>query len=132
MSETADHAIRSADDAAAFARRWINEWNALDVEAVLAHFDGAARFTSPKAAVTSGRATLEGKDALRAYWLAALSRVESLRFTLDRALWDAERSELVIVYVAAINGVTNRACEVMRFNADGLVMEGEALYGATL
>lgn len=132
MTDSAPQLPRTAADADVFARRWVAEWNALDVESVLAHFDDASRFTSPRAAATTGEATLTGKDALRAYWLTALAKIQSLQFTLDRALWDAERSDLAVVYVAAINGVTTRACEIMRFNADGLVIEGEALYGAAL
>jgi hypothetical protein len=122
----------TAADAATFAAGWIATWNDKDVETVLSHFDEAARFTSPKAAATVGRATVEGKAALRAYWTAAVVRIESIHFTLDRALWDATRSELTVVYTAEINGKRNRACEFMRFNDAGLVIEGEAMYGADL
>lgn len=118
-------------EAEAFARRWVEHWNALDVEAVLSHFDDGARFTSPRAAARVGTATVEGKDALRAYWDASKTQISAIRFTLDHMLWDAERQELAIVYDAEINGQRNRACEFLRFNGDGRAVQGEAMYGAS-
>jgi hypothetical protein len=122
----------NSDDAESFARQWIHDWNKLDVEAVLSHFADTARFTSPRAVATVGKATVERKDELRSYWRAALGRIQSLMFTLDHALWDPERRELCIVYVAAINGQSARTCEFMRFGPDALVIEGEAMHGASL
>jgi hypothetical protein len=118
------------DQAEAFAREWIETWNRLDVEGILAHFDDAARFTSPKAAQRVGRATVEGKEDLRVYWSAAAAAISSITFTLDHVLWDADRRELVIVYDAEINGQKNRACEFLRFGEGGHAVQGEAMYGA--
>jgi steroid delta-isomerase len=118
------------DQALDLARHWIDAWNARDVETVLGHFDDSVRFTSPKAATITGNALVVGKDALRAYWTAALSRITSIRFTLDRALWDDDRATLTIVYQAELNGQKNRACEFLRFGEGGAAVEGEAMYGA--
>jgi hypothetical protein len=120
------------DQAETFAHEWIETWNRLDVEGILAHFDDAARFTSPKAAQRVGRATLEGKDDLRGYWSPAAAGITSITFTLDHAVWDADRRELVIVYDAEINGQKNRACEFLRFGEGALAVQGEAMYGAGL
>jgi hypothetical protein len=122
--------VTDARDASAYAEAWTAAWNRRDVEEVLSHFDEDCRFTSPRAQTTVGRATVEGKEALRVYWNTALSRITSLCFTLDRALWDPERRTVAVLYNAEINGQRTRACEVMRFNAAGLVVEGEGLYGA--
>ncbi len=118
------------EGAEALAARWVVEWNRKDVEAVLAHFDEGVRFTSPRAAAVVGTATLAGKGALRDYWNAAAARIETIRFTLAHTVWDEERQELVIVYQGEIDGRSFRACEFMRFGAAGLVVEGEAMYGA--
>jgi hypothetical protein len=118
------------DQAETFAREWIETWNRLDVEGILAHFDDAARFTSPKAAQRVGRATVEGKDDLRGYWSAAAAGINSITFTLDHIVWDGDRRELVIVYDAEINGQKNRACEFLRFGEGELAVQGEAMYGA--
>jgi steroid delta-isomerase len=112
------------------ARHWIAAWNARDVETVLAHFADSARFTSPKAVAATGKGSVEGKSELRKYWESRLALIQSLRFTLDRVLWDEESRTATIVYVADINGQPLRACEMLRFGADGLAVEGEAMYGA--
>ena len=118
------------EEAEAFARHWIDAWNSRDVEMVLSHFAEAVRFTSPKAALRVGTATVDGKDALRAYWNASVAQIHSLHFTLEHVVWDSERSELAIVYDAEINGQKSRACEFLRLGGDGRAEEGEAMYGA--
>lgn len=120
------------DDACRFTARWIDAWNAFDVEGVLALFADGAIFSSPKAAVLTGSGLVRGKDALRAYWGTARSRIRSLRFSLDRFTFDPTTGEVVIVYEASIDGERKRACELFRFDEDGKVASGEAMYGVTL
>lgn len=114
-----------------FVRDWITAWGRKDVDAVLAHYAESATFRSPKAEAIVGRARLEGKAALAEYWRAAVARIDTIRFELDHAHWAAETRTLTIVYVAELAGRRARACEVMRFDAEGLVVEGEAFYGGT-
>lgn len=120
----------TAEQVTALARHWIDSWNARDLEAVLGHFDDAARFTSPKAVPVMGRATVEGKEELRRYWQGRLALIRHLRFTLDRVLWDGAERALTIVYVAEIDDRKTRACEFLRLGDSGLAVEGEAMYGA--
>ncbi len=120
------------EQASELASHWVASWNARDVEAVLGHFHDDVRFTSPKAATITGNAVVSGKSALRAYWTAALSKITSLRFTLDRALFDDASGTLTIVYRAELNGQSNRACEFLRFGSGHQALEGEAMYGAGL
>lgn len=115
-----------------FAREWVAAWGRKDVDAVLAHYAEGAVFRSPKAQAIVGNAVLEGKAALAAYWRAAVARIETIHFELERAHWAAEGRTLTVVYVADLAGRRARACEVMRFGDDGLIVEGEAFYGATL
>jgi hypothetical protein len=49
------------DEIVEAAHRWIDAWNARDVESVLGHFEESARFTSPKALATTGCAIVEGR-----------------------------------------------------------------------
>jgi hypothetical protein len=119
----------TSDEASAFAQRWADEWNRHDVEAVLAHFAEHAVFSSPVALRVTGEATIHGKQALRAYWDRALANHASLHFAVKRVLWDADRSELAIIYDRAINGQHDRGTEVLTFDADGCVVRGEAFYG---
>jgi ketosteroid isomerase-like protein len=71
-------------DAEAFARSWIDAWNAHDLDAVLAHFADDVTFSSPLIATLMGEpsATVHGKAALRAYWEEGLRRIPDLRFEL--------------------------------------------------
>jgi len=114
----------------AFAESWIAAWNRRDVDAVLAHFAEEAQFVSPVAAKVVGRPTLRNKKELEDYWRAALARIASLEFKLDHAAWDEQRRELHVVYEASLNGERKRACEIMRFDASGRQIRGEAFYGA--
>lgn len=114
-----------------FARDWVDAWNRRDAEAVLAHYAEDAVFTSPKAERIVGTARLVGKAALRAYWQAALAQIASIRFTLDAASWSPRAQTVTVLYQAELNGAAPvRATEIMRFR-DGLVSQGEALYGAS-
>lgn len=117
------------NEALRYAETWIANWNRLDVEAVLATFEDGVAFTSPRALATVGVGTVHGKEALRAYWAKALSRITSLRFALERALWDPETSELAIIYVSEVNGVEKRVSENLHFGQRGKVDVAEVFHG---
>jgi ketosteroid isomerase-like protein len=117
------------DQATAFASEWAAAWNERAIERVLAHFDENVVFTSPTALAAVGVGTVRGKAALRAYWTAALERLTSLRFSIDRVLWDPETRELAIVYASEIDGRVKRVSENLRFGPDGLVVAAEVFHG---
>ena len=114
------------------AAAWIAAWNRKDIDTLMEHFAADAVFVSPRARELTGSATVSGSAAIRSYWLAAMARAERFDFRLDRALWDEQVRELVVVYVSSRDGVRRRACEIMRFDRDGRQVYGEALYGAEL
>ena len=115
-----------------FVQGWIDAFNRRDVEAVLEHFADDVEFTSPVAQTVVGRGTIEGKAALRAYWEEALRQRKTSHFTLDHSIWDSDRRELAIVFMRDVDGERRRACELLRFDESGLVVQGEALHGAAL
>ena len=117
------------DQAAAFAAAWAAAWNERAVERVLSHFDDNVSFTSPTAISVVGVGTVRGKQALRAYWNAALARIGTLRFTVDGIMWDSDTSELAIVYVSEIDGRVRRVSENLTFGANGLVVSAEVFHG---
>jgi len=117
------------DDALQFAASWIEAWNRRDIEQVLATFDDAVEFTSPRALATVGVATVRGKQELRAYWQTALARISSLRFVLDRALWDPERRELAIVYMSQVNDEQKCVSENFCFGPNGTVNAVDVFHG---
>ena len=117
------------DDARTFAARWAEAWNARDIERVLAHFHDDVVFTGPTALAVMGTPTVRGKEALRAYWATALSRLTSLRFTVDRVVWDAEGRELAIIYTSETDGKARRVSENLVFDAAGRVVAAEVFHG---
>jgi len=112
------------------AEEWIAAWNRRDLAAVTGPFADDACFISPKAASVTGRARVEGKAALLDYWTRALVGRPPVEFRLDRVLCDVERREMLVLYDRILGDRSSRACEVMRFDAAGRQIEGEALYGA--
>ena len=119
----------TGEEARTFAEQWAAAWNELAVERVLAHFDDQVSFTSPTALAVVGTATVRGKPALREYWKTAVARVGSLRFTVDRVLWDDGTRELAIIYDADIGGRKRRVSENLKFGTDGLVESAEVFHG---
>ena len=117
-------------DARVFADRWISDWNRKDVEAVLSHFSESVVFTSPRAKVVVGSASVNGKSSLREYWTKAIDRIQTIHFTLDYVI--SEEDRMSIVYIAEIDGRRMRCVEFMVFGDDGLVREGEAMHGIEL
>jgi steroid delta-isomerase len=117
-------------DPTAFTRRWIAAWNRRDIDAVLALYAETAIFITPKAEDIIGRAEARGKTELRQYLSAASAQIGTLVFTYEQAAWDPLQRVLTMLYVATIDGVSRRAAEIVTFNADELIVRGEALYGA--
>ena len=116
-------------EAQAFAEQWASDWNKLAIERVLVHFDDRVAFTSPTAAAVVGVPTVSGKQALREYWNKAVARVGSLRFIVDRVLWDEAGRELAIIYTADIGGRKRRVSENLTFGVDGRVVSAEVFHG---
>ena len=119
-------------DVHAFANQWIADWNRRDVEAVLTHFSEDVVFISPRAGAVCGSPKVAGKLKLREYWTKALSRVQTIHFTLDHVVSDCDRLLVGIVYTSEINGKRMRSVEFLRFGEDGLISEGEAMHGIEL
>ena len=117
------------EDAETFATRWADAWNARAIERVLGHFHQDVVFTSPTALAVVGSPTVRGQEALRSYWTAALGRIGSLRFTVDRVLWDPVRRELGIIYTSEIDGNSKRVSENLTFDESGQVVAAEVFHG---
>ncbi|MDA2893786.1 nuclear transport factor 2 family protein [Mycolicibacterium sp. BiH015] len=112
-------------DADQFAREWVRAWNDHDIEAVLTHFDDAVLFTSPVAlkVLPSTGGVVQGKAALREYWTTVLVSVPDLEFAVEGVFGGIDT--VVIAYRNQNGGVVS---EVLRFNEDGLVIEGHATH----
>ncbi len=69
-------------DAGAFAREWIEAWNAHDLERILSHYEDDFEMSSPVIAALAGEPSgrLKGTAAVGAYWAKALARAPDLHF----------------------------------------------------
>jgi hypothetical protein len=67
-----------------FAAAWIDSWNSHNLDRIMAHYSDSFEITTPmiKAALNIDTGTLQGKDAARKYWAAALQKVPDLHFEL--------------------------------------------------
>jgi hypothetical protein len=108
-----------------FAADWVAAWNRRDLDAILAHYADGVEFTSPFAARLTGDGTVRGKDALRAYFAAALAKFPDLHFRLRHALPGV--NGLVLVYDSVENLL---AAEVFEFDAGGKVSRVRCHYTA--
>lgn len=111
-------------DAVAFSERWVQNWNAHDVEAVLADFHDDVVFTSPVAAelFPETRGVVRGKAALRRYWTGALARIPDLRFAVDGVY---QGIDTIVIAYRNQNG--DSVSEVLTF-LDGAIIEGHGTY----
>ena len=118
------------DLVARLARHWDEGWNAADLEVIMAPFAEDVVFSSPFIPRLTGdpdQATIEGREALRAYLAASLERASDVRYTLDQALAGAET--VVLVYRCHLpDGSTKPGADLMRVDAAGQVVEWRCHY----
>jgi ketosteroid isomerase-like protein len=109
-----------------FARAWVQAWNDRDLEAILSHYADTIVFHSPRIdlVLRNGAAKVDGKDALRAYWGAALERSPTLYFELDDVLIGSDA--MTVFYT---NHRDERVAETFVFDETGAVILSIATYG---
>lgn len=117
-------------DPVEYATRWIEAWNAHDVDAVLELFQDDVVFTSPLAArvVPESGGVVRGKAALRDYWTTALAERPDLRFELVGL--QAGIDSLLICFRHPGLDAPERV-DVLRLR-DGLAFEGHGTYPLSL
>lgn len=113
------------EDARAFARDWVDAWNDKNIDLILSHYADTVTFHSPRIALVLGRnlSQLDGKAALRAYWMKALKQAPDLYFELDTVF--ASANAVIIAYT---NHREQSASECFIFNTDGEIVTSVAAY----
>ncbi|MEQ7123456.1 nuclear transport factor 2 family protein [Actinopolymorpha sp. B11F2] len=108
----------------AFVDRWVEDWNAHNLDAVLEHFADHVVFTSPNAAewIPTTGGVIRGKAALREYWSVGLRAQPDLHFEVIASY--AGVNTLVINFRNQHGRVAN---EVLTFDGP-LVVEGHATH----
>ncbi len=107
----------------ALALEWVAAWNAHDLDRVLGLYAEDASMASPyiRAMNLSETGRLYGKDALRAYWGAALPNHPGLHFDL-KAVFAGPDS--VVIHYRNDRGA--EVCEYLRIDDVGQIVEGAA------
>jgi len=95
------------------AGHWIKAWNDHDLERILAHYADDVVFSSPfiQTVGISGAGVVSGKEALRGYFTAALTRYPSLMFRLQAVFCGIDS---VTLLYESVNGLL--AAETMILN----------------
>jgi uncharacterized protein (TIGR02246 family) len=108
------------------AEEWYAAWNARDLERILSHYSDDVVFTSPFAVEIAGRADgrLKGKEALRAYFAAALERFPDLHFEPIALMVGVDS---LILHYRSVQSLS--AAELMIFDGRGMVTKVLAHYG---
>ena len=116
--------------AEAFAREWIADWNAHDLERILTHYADDFAMTSPliveRMGISSGR--LKGKEAIRGYWSRGLAATPQLHFKLLNVMVGV--NSVAIEYKSAT--LSRVVIERIEFDDQRRAVRAEALHGAPL
>ncbi|MCC3156701.1 nuclear transport factor 2 family protein [Hymenobacter sp. 15J16-1T3B] len=115
------------EQATAFARDWVDSWNAHDLERIMAHYAEELDFSSPLIQQLGADASgvLRTKTALRAYFATGLARYPDLQFELRQVLPGVQS---VVLYYRSINDWP--AAEYMELDAQARVRRVRAHYAA--
>ena len=102
------------DFAAAFAKNWIDSWNAHDLEKILSHYSEDFTIESPLAIklYPQSNGIVVGKSEVRKYWTIGLEKSPDLKFELVE-LFTGVNSVALYLFNTSSN---KRSVEVMRFN----------------
>lgn len=115
------------DWADAFAKEWIDAWNAHDLERIFSHYREDFEMISPlimtRLNVRNGR--LKGKDVIRQYWSQGLGMTPNLRFELRNILIGVNSVAIMYRNVTAKRTVV----EYLEFDENRQVVRAEALHG---
>lgn len=104
-----------------FVREWETAWNSHDLDVILSHYSDDVVFQSRKALIYVGVGETRGKEALRAYWQAALKAQPDLRFEVQH-VFGGHR----MIVIAFRNHRGQLAAETLHFRDDGLVEQASS------
>jgi hypothetical protein len=115
----------TAENACRFAQEWIEAWNSHDLDRIMAHYAESIVLTSPVATalLNTPDGTVQGKQALRAYFQKGLEAYPQLRFELIEVMWGLAS---VVLYYRNQKGT--KSGEFMEFDSDGKITRVVANY----
>lgn len=125
MCYTEEDEMLTEDEARNLASHWIKAWNSRDLDEIMAHYGEDVVLISPVAVkiLNDPSGTVNGKDALRAYFKRGLEAYPNLRFDLVDVMWGL--SSIVLYYV---NQRGTKSGEFMEIDSNGKVIRVVANY----
>ena len=115
----------TAEEAREFAKHWVEAWNSHNLDEIMSHYAAEAILVSPVAAkiLSDPSGTVEGKEAIRAYFKRGLEAYPNLEFDLIDVMWGL--SSVVLYYV---NQKATKTAEFMEIDAERKVIRVVANY----
>src|SRR4051812_12834763 len=111
------------------ALRWLEAFNAHNLEDLLGLYDDAAIHHSPK--LKSSRpeteGLIQGKPALRSWWKEALDRLPSLQY--DPRTLTADESRVFMEYTRKVDGEEDMAVAEVLEIKNGLIIASRVYHG---
>lgn len=129
VGQLAEVALRAGPSLVAIAKRWLEAFNARDLDRLLALYADDAVHFSPKLRVSqsSTKGEIRGKAALRAWWADCFERLPGLRYEARSLTADAER--VWMEYLRILPGEPPMAvAEVLEVRA-GLIRASRVFHG---
>ena len=112
--------------AAAFAREWIDAWNAHDLEKILSHYSEDFTIETPMAVILYPQSDgiVVGKDEVRKYWTIGLEKNPQLRFEILDVLVGVNSLGLYLFNTSS----NKKSVELMSFNDEMKVNKAIVIY----
>ena len=108
--------MMTKDFATAFAKNWVDAWNAHDLEAILTHYSEDVTVESSMAIrlYPQSQGIVNGKNEVRKYWTIGLERSPDLRFKIVDVLIGVNSLALYLFNTSS----NKKSVEVMSFNSE--------------
>ena len=115
----------TADNVRELASHWIRAWNTHDLDEIMSHYGEDVVLVSPAAAriLNDPSGTVQGKEALRAYFKRGLDAYPNLQFVLSDVLWGL--ASVVLYYT---NQKGTKTAEFMEIDPRGKIVRVIANY----
>ena len=104
------------DFATAFAKSWVDAWNAHDIEIILSFYSEDVTIESPMAIRLYPKSSgiVAGKSEVRKYWTIGLESSPDLRFEIVELLISVNSLALYLFNTSS----NKKSVEVMSFNSE--------------
>jgi hypothetical protein len=112
-----------------FVREWIEAWNRHDLDQIMTHYAEKIRLSSPFIVKLLGnpKGEIEGKEALRSYFVKGLAAFPDLKFELIHFFIGVNS---VVLYYRSVKNMLS--CEVMELDDKGRISRVMAHYNESV